>query len=85
MSFLLLLALTAADTVETLRVPVAPAESLTVTTVGEGAPVVLIPGLFGSAFGFRHVMELLDEAGYRVICIEPLGMRSQRKRMKRGH
>jgi pimeloyl-ACP methyl ester carboxylesterase len=76
MTLLFLLALTAADTTETLRVPVAPAESLTVTMVGEGAPVVLIPGLFGSAFGFRHVMELLDEAGYRVVCIEPLGMGS---------
>ena len=76
MTLLLLLALAAPDTSETFRVSVAPAESLTVTTAGEGAPVVLIPGLFGSAFGFRHVMELLDEAGYRVICIEPLGMGS---------
>lgn len=76
MTFLFLLALAAADTTETFRVSVAPAESLTVTTVGEGAPVVLIPGLFGSAFGFRHVMELLAEAGYRVVCIEPLGMGS---------
>ncbi len=55
-------------------VPVAPAESLAVTIVGEGAPVVLIPGLFGSSYGYRRVMALLDSAGYQSVGIEPLGM-----------
>lgn len=51
-----------------------PAESLQVTTAGEGEPVVLIPGLFGSAYAFRHLLERLPEAGYRAIVIEPLGI-----------
>ncbi len=55
-------------------VPVAPAESLFVETTGRGDPVVLIPGLFGSAFGFRKVVPLLVDAGYRTIVIEPLGV-----------
>src|SRR5207247_10993146 len=55
-------------------VPVAPTESLSVETAGRGAPVVLIPGLFGSAFGFRKLVPLLVGAGYRTIVIEPLGV-----------
>src|SRR5258705_427397 len=55
-------------------VPVAPAESLSVETTGRGDPVVLIPGLFGSAFGFRKLVPLLVDAGYRTIVIEPLGV-----------
>ncbi len=35
---------------------------------------MLLPGLFGSSYGYRHVMELLDSAGYHAIGIEPLGM-----------
>jgi len=57
-------------------VPVAPAESLSVETTGRGDPVVLIPGLFGSAFGFRKLVPLLVDAGYRTIVIEPLGVGS---------
>ena len=44
-----------------LDVRVAPAEDLRVTTLGTGEPVVLIPGLFGSAFGYRKIMPLLAE------------------------
>lgn len=55
-------------------VPVAPRESLRVTIAGEGPAVVLIPGLFGSAFGYRHLLELIPAAGYRAIVIEPLGI-----------
>jgi pimeloyl-ACP methyl ester carboxylesterase len=58
----------------TFMVPVAPAESLSVEITGRGDPVVLIPGLFGSAFGFRKVVPLLVDAGYRTIVIEPLGV-----------
>src|SRR5947207_9436873 len=57
-------------------VPVAPAESLSVELTGRGDPVVLIPGLFGSAFGFRKLVPLLVTAGYRTIVIEPLGVGS---------
>ena len=72
--FLLLLVLTAADTVRTVQILVAPGESLTVMMVGEGAPVVLVPGLFGSVYSYRHVMARLDSAGYGSFAIEPLGM-----------
>ena len=57
-------------------VTVAPAESLRVTIDGAGTPVVLVPGLFGSAFGFRRVVPLLVAAGYRTIVVEPLGVGS---------
>jgi pimeloyl-ACP methyl ester carboxylesterase len=50
------------------------AESLHVTMAGSGAPVVLIPGLFGSAFGYRHLLAQLPAAGYQAIVIEPLGI-----------
>jgi pimeloyl-ACP methyl ester carboxylesterase len=50
------------------------AESLQVTTAGEGEPVVLIPGLFGSAYAFRHLLERLPAAGYQAIVVEPLGI-----------
>ncbi len=33
-----------------------------------------MPGLFGSAFGFRHLLALLPAAGYRAVVIEPLGI-----------
>src|SRR5438132_10545397 len=55
-------------------VPVGPAESLSVETAGRGDPVVIIPGLFGSVFGFRKLVPLLVDAGYRTIVIEPLGV-----------
>lgn len=51
-----------------------PTESLAVATAGSGEPIVLIPGLFGSAFGFRNLIPLLTAAGYRTIVIEPLGI-----------
>ncbi len=72
----LLLALTLADTAAVIRIPVAPAETLAVTIVGEGPPVVLIPGLFGASYGYRHVMAMLDSAGFRSVGVEPLGIGS---------
>jgi pimeloyl-ACP methyl ester carboxylesterase len=57
-----------------LLVPVAAAESLRVTVAGTGPSVVLLPGLFGSAFGYRHLLALLPAAGYRTVVIEPLGI-----------
>lgn len=72
---LLLVALVLA-TSDSLRISVAPAESLAVTISGSdsGQPLVLIPGLFGSHFGFRKVVPPLNAAGYRTIVIEPLGV-----------
>jgi len=54
-----------ASTTRVFKVPVAPTESLTVEVAGRvaGAPVVLVPGLFGSAFGFRKLVPLLTAAG----------------------
>jgi pimeloyl-ACP methyl ester carboxylesterase len=63
-----------ADSGRFYRVSLAKAESLWVTDVGHGEPVVLIPGLFGSAFGFRRVIPLLVAQGFRAIVIEPLGI-----------
>ena len=70
----LLLALAADTTVRPAPVAVAPAETLAVQEMGTGAPVVLIPGLFGSAYEYRQVAPLLAAAGYRAIVIEPLGV-----------
>jgi len=58
----------------TVRVPVASAETVTVRIQGNGAPVALIPGLFGSAYTYRNVAPLLSAAGYQTIVIEPLAM-----------
>lgn len=74
--WILTLILCLADSTAAFRVPVARAESLQVSVSGTGRPVVLIPGLFGSRFGFRNVVPLLTAAGYRVIVIEPLGIGS---------
>ncbi|MEO6056670.1 MAG: alpha/beta hydrolase [Gemmatimonadales bacterium] len=60
--------------VQELLIPVATTESLRVTIAGAGETVVLVPGLFGSAFGYRHLLELLPAAGYRAVVIEPLGI-----------
>lgn len=60
--------------VRRLYVRLSPAESLQVTVAGRGDPVVLIPSLFGSAFGYRHLLTRLPAAGYQAIVIEPLGI-----------
>lgn len=62
-----------ADSAHTLVVPVAPGEELQVTVAGAGPPVVLVPGLFGAAFGFRKLIPLLTP-DHRVIVVEPLGV-----------
>jgi pimeloyl-ACP methyl ester carboxylesterase len=69
-----LLVLPAAARAETRQVLVAPAEILRVSVTGTGPAVVFIPGLFGSAFGFRKLVQPLNEDGYRVILVEPLGI-----------
>lgn len=80
---LLLVALAlVADTSHTVMVTLARAESLNVVIAGAGEPVVLIPGLFGSAFGFRKLVPLLTEAGYETIVVEPLGIGSSSRPVK---
>src|SRR5438046_10491689 len=75
--WLLTLALVA-DTVHTFSLALSAAESVAVTVTGTGRPVVLVPGLFGSAFGYRAVIPLLTAAGYRAIVVEP---RSEERRV----
>jgi len=65
-----------ADTARAFPLVLSPAESVEVTVAGSGEPVLLIPGLFGSAFGYRAVIPLLTDAGYRAIVVEPLGIGS---------
>lgn len=62
------------DTLRTFPLALEGPESLTVTVSGAGEPVVLVPGLFGSAFGYRRLIPLLTDAGYRPIVIEPLAI-----------
>ncbi len=54
-------------------IDVAPGEILRTTSIGQGETVVLIPGLFGAAFGYRAVMGPLVKQGFRCIVVEPLG------------
>ncbi len=69
-----LLTTLAVDTTVHSMITVAPRETLSVTVTGSGVPVVLIPGLFGSAYGFRHLVGPLAEGGHRAITIELLGV-----------
>jgi pimeloyl-ACP methyl ester carboxylesterase len=59
---------------QSFHVVVAPAESLHVTVDGVGDPVVLIPGLVGSSFGYRLLRAELTRAGFSAVVIEPLGL-----------
>jgi pimeloyl-ACP methyl ester carboxylesterase len=54
-------------------IEVAPGETLRTTSIGQGEPLVLIPGIFGAAFGYRAIVGLLSGQGYRCIVVEPLG------------
>lgn len=62
------------DSAAVLSVAVAPQENVRVVTEGDGEAVVFIPGLLGSAYGYRHLTAPLVADGYRTIVIEPLGM-----------
>jgi pimeloyl-ACP methyl ester carboxylesterase len=64
---------TPADTFPVRRVEVAPDELIAIRDVGAGQPIVIVPGLLGSAYGFRHVIPELVEAGHRVVVVDPLG------------
>jgi 3-oxoadipate enol-lactonase len=54
-------------------IQVAPGEILRTTSAGTGEPLVLIPGIFGAAYGYRLITGPLAARGYRTIVIEPLG------------
>ncbi len=72
---LLLLALAAGppDSALVRDIEVAPGEILRTTTIGTGRPLVLIPGLFGAAYGYRMLTGPLSARGYQCIIVEPLG------------
>jgi pimeloyl-ACP methyl ester carboxylesterase len=72
----LLALLSAPDTAVVRDVQVAPDEILRTTSIGSGEPVVFIPGIFGGAFGFRHVTSRLSQMGYHCIVVEPLAFGS---------
>ena len=55
------------------HIEVAPGEILHTTVIGSGEPVVLIPGIFGGAYGYRKITALLVQDGYQCIVVEPLG------------
>jgi pimeloyl-ACP methyl ester carboxylesterase len=62
-----------ADTMIFRRIEVAPAESVSIGSIGSGPPVIIVPGMLGSAFSFRAVIGPIAAEGYRVIVIDPLG------------
>jgi len=69
-----LMLLVTGDSAVVRNIPVAPAETLRVTIVGQGRPVVVIPGLLGSAYAYRKVIPPLAEAGFQLIVVEPIGV-----------
>lgn len=71
---LLTLALVASlDSGVVRHIEVAPGEILHTTVIGSGEPVVLIPGIFGGAYGYRKITAPLVQRGYQCIVVEPLG------------
>ncbi|HEX3273360.1 MAG TPA: alpha/beta hydrolase [Gemmatimonadales bacterium] len=54
-------------------IQVGPDEVLRTTSMGAGEPLVLIPGIFGAAYGYRMLTGPLARLGYRTIVVEPLG------------
>src|SRR3989441_11537340 len=72
----LLALLVVADSSHAFPLVLPRAESVQVAVAGAetGAPVVLIPGLFGAAFAYRKVIPRMTAAGYRALVIEPLGV-----------
>jgi pimeloyl-ACP methyl ester carboxylesterase len=67
------LLVTAGDSAVVRDIEVARGEILRTTSVGSGPAVVLIPGIFGGAFGYRRITGPLVARGYRTIVVEPLG------------
>jgi pimeloyl-ACP methyl ester carboxylesterase len=63
----------APDSAVVRDIEVAPGETLRITTIGEGQPLVFIPGIFGAAFGYRTITGPLAARGYQCIIVEPLG------------
>lgn len=74
MLLLFLALLTApADSAVVRDIEVARGETLRTTSLGTGQPIILLPGIFGGAYGYRKITGPLVAKGYRTIVIEPLG------------
>jgi pimeloyl-ACP methyl ester carboxylesterase len=73
--FLLSLALLTlpVDSAVVRDIKVADGETIRTTSIGTGQPIVLIPGIFGGAFGYRKLTASLVAQGYHTIVVEPLG------------
>ena len=74
-----ILAQPALAAVQERQITVAPGQRLRVVEAGRGAPVVFVPGLLGSAFGFRKLIAPLADSGHRVLVVEPLGIGASAK------
>jgi pimeloyl-ACP methyl ester carboxylesterase len=61
------------DSAAVRDIRVADGETLRITEMGEGRPVILLPGIFGGAYSWRKITGPLVAQGYRTIVIEPLG------------
>jgi pimeloyl-ACP methyl ester carboxylesterase len=61
------------DSVVVRDIQVGEGETLRTTSVGQGDAIVLIPGIFGGAFGYRKITGPLVAQGYRTVVVEPLG------------
>jgi len=69
MKILLLAAAIAAG--DTIRVPLTQADTVDVEVSGSaGTPVVIVPGLLGGTYSFRHVVDRLIAQGCRVYAID---------------
>jgi pimeloyl-ACP methyl ester carboxylesterase len=69
----LILLTTPADSAVVRDIEVARGETLRTTSIGAGQTIVLLPGIFGGAYGYRKITGPLAARGYRTIVIEPLG------------
>jgi pimeloyl-ACP methyl ester carboxylesterase len=69
----LLLLAAPVDSAVVRDIEVADGETLRTTSLGTGDPVVLVPGIFGGAFGYRKISGPLVSTGHRVVVVEPLG------------
>jgi pimeloyl-ACP methyl ester carboxylesterase len=81
-AWLLLAGPAAAQAPRELRIPVAPAETLQVGVWGAGTPVVIVPSIWSSTYGYRKVIPRLVSYGMQVIVIEPLGVASSSRSQK---
>jgi pimeloyl-ACP methyl ester carboxylesterase len=72
--YLMLLSLFSTDTLPRRTIQVAAGELISTVSVGEGPAIVMLNGLIGGAFGFRHLIAEVANLGFRAVAVEPLGL-----------